>query len=412
MKKQIAFIIQRYGLEVNGGAELHCRLVAEKLSALYDVTVLTSCAKDYKSWANEYTPGESTINGVTIRRFATPALKNRKKFNAVTRLLYKKTLRQKMLWFLGLFSFYEGKYPPNTIENEEKWVKLQGPYLPGLVNYINENKDGYDSLIFFTYLYYPTIFGIRVAPEKSILVPTAHDEAPIYFNLFKPFFKLPAAILYNTLSEKRFVNALFDNTGIYSDIVGIGIDPPVKSGTSISTVIDTGHEYLVYIGRVNPDKGCQQLFDYFLTYKNQTNTNIKLVIVGELLMKVPADEAIITTGFINEDLKNALLLNAKALVNPSFYESLSLVALESMACGVPVIANERCEVLKDHIETSHAGFLYSGYDSFKAALNTLLNPAIDLSALSANGKRYVAENYTWPTTLKKYEQAISHVSRR
>jgi glycosyltransferase involved in cell wall biosynthesis len=139
---------------------------------------------------------------------------------------------------------------------------------------------------------------------------------------------------------------------------------------------------------------------------------IKLVVVGEAIMEVPKNDAIIATGFIDESLKTSLLLKAKALVMPSFYESLSLVTLESMANGIPVIANKDCEVLKDHIENSQAGFLFNDYKSFEKALKTIDSLQFDVNVLSANAKKYIAQNYTWDVTIEKYQKAIARLSPR
>jgi len=412
LKKKIVFIVQRYGLEVNGGAEYHCRVIAEWLNDIYNVEVLTSCAKDYLSWENEYPEGITNINGITVRRFAVNAPRNWKEFNALSRYIFKKKLHQKLLRSLGLLSAFEKVLPAGSTEKkEQRWIDLQGPYIPQLVEYLSQNHTTYNALIFFTYLYYPTFRGLEVAPEKSIMIPTAHDEPPIYLSVFKKLFKLPAAILYNTVSEKRFVNKLFKNDNIYSDIVGLGVEAKSTTTKNTDAIIKDGDEYLIYIGRVDPAKGCKLLFDHFLAYK-KAKGSLKLVVVGEVFMDVPKDSSIITTGFINEDLKTALLLKAKALVMPSFYESLSLVTLESMANGIPVIANKDCEVLKDHIENSHAGFLFNDYKSFELALNTLNSTHFNADAMSINAKKYIAENYTWAVAMDKYHKAIARVSPR
>ncbi len=414
MKKKIAFIVQRYGLEVNGGAEYHCRLMAERLKDIYDVEVLTTCAKDPTTWANEYEASITSINGIKVHRFISARLRDRKKFRLVIQKLRKQQPYQKLLRLLGLLDLYEKIIPSDINEKDySDWVMYQGPYVPDLVNYLKKNHKVYDVLIFFTYLYYPTIEGIKIAPEKSILIPTAHDELSIYFPFFKKLFNTPKAILYNTLSEKRFVNKLAGNYDVYSAIAGIGIDasqPSVNIATS--EILKTDSEYLLYIGRIDIEKGCKMLFEYFTAYKKTSTKNIALILIGQPFMPIPEQQGVISLGFVSEDIKINLLKNAVALVIPSFYESLSLVTLESMAYGVPVIANEKCEVLKDHIDNSHAGFLFGDYESFKVALDTVFNPKTDRSTLSKNAKTYITENYTWDVTIKEYRKAIDYVSPR
>lgn len=66
---RVALVVQRYGLEVNGGAELLCRMIAERLASRHSVEVLTTCAVDYVTWKNEYAPGLAEVNGIPVRRF-------------------------------------------------------------------------------------------------------------------------------------------------------------------------------------------------------------------------------------------------------------------------------------------------------------------------------------------------------
>jgi glycosyltransferase involved in cell wall biosynthesis len=413
LKKKIAFIVQRYGLEINGGAEYHCRVVAEKLKDIYDVNILTSCAKDYTTWLNDYPEGITHVNDIPVHRFFISRPRDHKAFRSFDRkVIRKRKLYQKFLRFFGLLDAYEKNITEETWKGlERQWIDFQGPYLPNLVEHLQENHSGYDALIFFTYLYYPTVYGINVAPQKSILIPTAHDEPSIYMRIFKDMFNIPAAILYNTLSEKRFVNKLTGNSDIYSEIAGLGIETakPVNK-LSEELLNKTGDNYLIYIGRVDVAKGCKTLIDHFIKYKAEINTPFKLVMVGQVFLKIPPHNDVITLGFVSEDDKLSLLANAHALVIPSLYESLSLVTLESMAYGIPVIANQKCEVLKDHIENSHAGFLFADYESFKLAVDTVSAPNFDKAAMAANAKKYIAENYTWDMTIRKYQNAIDLVS--
>lgn len=411
--KKIALIVQRYGLEVNGGAEYHCRLIAEKLSAGFEVEVLTSCAQDHFTWANEYPEGVTEINGVKVRRFPTLQQRNKGKVHQLLKKLNNRTFTQQVLRFFGFLMAADRLFPSSEsiMAIGDKWSEQQGPYTRDLITHLRNNHSDYEALIFFTYLYYPTFYGLRIAPQKSILIPTAHDEPAIHLPVFKSFFRAPKAILYNTKAEKKLVNQLFNNDDIYSDLVGVGIETTgAVTQLSASTILKSDAPYLIYIGRIDPGKGCDLMLEYFLKYKMLTQQTVKLVLVGKLFMKIPADPDIIHMGFVREEVKLTLLRGAKALIMPSHYESLSMVTLESMLEGVPVIANEYCEVLRDHVRDSEAGFTFTDFDSFGVAVDQVLNCDKAFAILQENGKKYVIENYNWVLILDKFAQAIDYVA--
>lgn len=411
--KKIALIVQRYGLEVNGGAEYHCRILAEKLTSLYEVEVLTSCAKSHVTWANEYPEETTVINGVKVRRFKVHQERDKIRSRRLGKKLGKRSVPQKILKALHLLDRVEKVFNLKTDIEKDSYelAKAQGPFTPGLIRYIEENQQEYEALVFFTYLYFPTIYGIRIAPEKSILIPTAHDEPYIHLPGFKTLFQLPKAILYNTVSEKEFVNGIFDNKNIYSDIVGVGIDHSISENTLTSAdILGSADPYLIYIGRIDKAKGCGVMIRYFLRYKKHTKNKVKLVLVGKEFMDIPDNNDILKLGFVDETVKQTILGNAAALIMPSFYESLSLVTLESMQQGVPVIANQNCRVLADHIKNSGAGFSYTDFPGFVMALDAIFENKADLELLKSNGIRYVAENYNWDVVLDKFKRALDFIA--
>jgi hypothetical protein len=73
---KIAVVVQRYGADINGGAELHARYIAERLARHATVEVFTTCAKDYITWKNELAAGEEKVHGVTVRRFPVSSPRN------------------------------------------------------------------------------------------------------------------------------------------------------------------------------------------------------------------------------------------------------------------------------------------------------------------------------------------------
>ena len=202
---KIAFIVQRYGAEILGGSEYHCRLIAERLAPKHQVEVLTTCAADYISWKNEYPEGSDRIRGVTVRRFANARTRDIHAFNRYSEWIFTS---------------------PHTRDDEIEWLRQQGPWCPALLEYLERNHNQYDVLIFFTYLYAPTVLGVRVAPHKSILVPTAHDEPAIRLEIYKELFSQPAGLAYNTEVERRFLTTHFSIRAVEEETVGCGVDLP------------------------------------------------------------------------------------------------------------------------------------------------------------------------------------------
>lgn len=412
MAKNIAIVVQRYGNEVNGGAELHARLLAEKLLELYDVDVLTTTAIDYHGWKNYFNSGTENINGINVIRFPT-ITSSKKQLRKARRGILGTKKYFKILKFFGLFDFLNKKYNLSNPSSQDvnNWLIKQGPYCPDMIEYIKDNQDRYCAFIFFTYLYYPTAVGMRLVREKSIFIPTAHDEKIMFTKPYEDIFSLPAFIMYNTISEKNLVEGKFQNPTKKSDIAGVGISKSKNLEKSqISEKYNFDFPYFVYIGRIDKSKGCKELISYFEKFAAENN-NIRLVMIGQNYMQAQESKNIILTGFISENDKNYILKRSLGLIIPSKYESLSMVTLEAMAEGKTVIVNEECEVLKNHIINSGTGFYYRTYRDFKEKLEKTINlTQQEKVQIEKKAVDYVNENYSWDSIIKKFDNAIKYIA--
>lgn len=412
MDKKIAIVVQRYGLEVNGGAEFHARILAEQLAKKYTVEVLSSTALDYKGWDDFYPAGTDSVNGITVRRFST-FKQNKKKTRRARRAIYKRRKYFKILKFLGIFQIADNAFKISNVTQKtvDEWLIGQGPYVPDLVEYISAQKDNFDVFIFFTYLYYPTVVGMPIVAEKAIFIPTAHDEPILYTKPYENLFSLPKFIMYNTECEKSLVEKNF-KTSENSDVAGLGTTPYAGKLEKLPEIL-TSKKYFIYIGRIDVAKGCDIMMNYFLNFRRShpQYSDYKLVVVGKNYMKKTySDSAVFYTGFVTEELKHTYLSHALAMIMPSYYESLSLVTLEAMAAGVPVIVNRDCAVLYDHIVKSNTGASFNNQSTFIASLEKYIHiSASELHEEKLKAQKYVSDNFEWKTVLKKFDRAIEMI---
>jgi glycosyltransferase involved in cell wall biosynthesis len=420
---KLAFIVQRYGTEILGGSEYHCRLIAERLAQAHEVEVLTTCARDYITWKNEYPEGTDRVRGVTVRRFATAQTRDLEAFNRQSDWIF---------------------HHPHTADDEMEWLKQQGPWCPALLDHLARRYQQFDALIFFTYLYAPTVLGLQIAPGRSILVPTAHDEPAIHLDIYKEMFSLPAAVAYNTDVERRFLTTHFPIRAVAEETVGCGVDLPSSDAREPARAEERNplHEpdtevrrfdgyqplpphiaergaifrrrhrlhgpFVLYGGRIDPGKGCEELIEYFSSYVTGGG-DATLALMGVKLMKLPDEPFIRFAGLLSERERLQALEAATVVSVPSPYESLSLLALEAFAVGTPILANARSEVLVEHCVRSNAGLYYADRDEFVEALTLLLTDASLRAAMGRNGREYVKRNYRWDVILSKYDTLIGAV---
>lgn len=428
---KIALVIQRYGAEVLGGSEQLCRLLAERLAAGHEIDVLTTCARDYVTWANEYPEGADRIRGVTVRRFANSITRDLRSFNAFSERLFGSA---------------------HNASDEMEWLKQQGPWCPGLLEYLKRHHQSYDVLVFFTYLYAPTVLGLGVAPQRSVLVPTAHDEPAIRLDIFKEVFRKAAAICYLTDGERRFVQETFVERPLLEEVIGVGVDVPYNqpysrqhtSSSPGSEPNDSGDAgkagvaeasdtvsrdapspastrgagfrrrhrlygpLVLYGGRIDPGKGCEELIEYFSRYV-ESGGNATLALMGVKLMSLPEEPFVRFAGLLSDRERMQALEAATVVACPSPFESLSLLALEALASGTPILVNARSAVLVEHCVRSNGGLYYADGDEFVESLMLLVSDERLRQALGANGRDYIRRNYRWDVVLGKYERLFARV---
>jgi glycosyltransferase involved in cell wall biosynthesis len=383
---RVAFVVQRYGTEVVGGAELHCRWVAEHLAERHQVEVLTTTATDYLSWKNALQPGTSELNGVAVRRFPVARERDVDRFDPVANKV----------------CFFE-----HTDAEERAWLEEHGPVCPALVDWLRAHESDYEALVFFSYRYWTTYFGLQVAPRKSILVPTAEHDRVLYLRLFRDFYRLPAALAFNSPEERILIERITGNEGLPGEVVGTGIDrPSVVPVAEVETRLDLLGDYLVYVGRIEPEKGCAVMIDHFLRWQRETRANVTLALLGRGTMSFSENAHVRMMGVVPDEEKLAAIARSRALVMPSRHESLSMVVLEAWMMQRPVLVNGDCEVLRGQVLRADGGLYYRRYEEFAAALDLLVGRGPLADALGRQGHAYFQENYAWERIMEKYERLL------
>jgi len=398
---RLALVVQRYGLEIRGGAELHCRLIGEHLAARHQVEVVTTCAEDYLTWANAYPAGLDCVNDIPVWRFPVRRARDLERFGRLQERVF--------------FRAHEER-------EAHAWLDEQGPYSPAMRDWIGRYRESFDYWICFSYRYWTTYHAMSAATGRAVLVPTAEPDPAIDLPIFHPVFRGARAIVFNSHEERDMIVEKSGAEGVAGDVVGVGIlEPPAagarspgfrrnSDGARFRRATGIDGPFILYVGRIDANKGCRQLFDYHARaverFVGRGASPPLLVLAGQAVLEIPDHPLIRHLGAIDEQQKFDALAAASLLVMPSFYESLSMVLLEAWALGRPVLVNAHCAVLRGQVERSGGGLYYADGEEFAAALMLLLADERLRAACGDGGRRYFDDNYRWPVIEHKYERIL------
>lgn len=395
---RLLFAVQRYGAEVLGGAERACRDYATRMAARgHDVEVVTSRATSYVDWADVYPEGDEQDGAVTVHRFSVRAPRDHRFFGP---------LHERVVW---------GR-PQPAYHVQRVWNRMQGPDLPALPEWLREHAARFDVVIFFTYLYPHTADGLAAVTGlvPTVLHPLAHDEPPFALAVFDSVFQLADAFAFLTEEEQTLVEHRFGLQRA-SIITGVGIDldaldRAASDGAAFRRHVGIGDRpYLLYVGRIDASKGALELVDAYRTYRARHADAPLLVMLGELVSELTPTEGVVVTGALDEGLKDAALAGCLALVQPSYFESFSIVLCEAWAHRRPAIVQGRCEVLRGQARRSGGAIPYAGYGELEGAIELLVGDPALADELGAAGRAYVERRYDWNDLLQRYEGFLATV---
>ncbi len=371
---KLCFVVQRYGEEVTGGAEAHCRWLARRLAREHQVEVLTTCALDYRTWADHYPPGPARVDGLAVTRFPVERRRDERRFALLSDIVFR--------------DFH-------TPDDERAWVLENGPLCPGLVRAVAERR-GADAFVFYSYRYATTFQALPQVAARALLVPTAEDDAAVRLGVFRELFRSAGALAYLTPEERELVEQAAGGTAAPADVVGSGLElAPEGAPADLAARFGLCEPYALYVGRVDWTKGVDRLADYWIQLAGELPGLPLLALAGRQQIELPAHPRLRLLGEVSEAEKRALLAGSLLLLLPSALESLSLSVLEAWALGRPVLVNAECRVLEGQCRRSNAGLFYRGYAEFAPALRLLLEDAGLRAGLGENGRDYVRREYDW-----------------
>ena len=423
---KFAFVTPRYGGEITAGAEHACRLLAEQLSLRHDIEVLTTAARDRRTWKNDYGEGADRIRGVLVRRFAVNQPHDAHAFQQFSDRI------------LGA---------PRSRAEEIEWVRRLGPSVPGLVEHLKRQNRSYDAFVFFSLAHWTTVHGVTVAPERTIVFPCMRLSPVLRFGLWPELLTSARAIGLVSASERKLLRSYLGVNAAREEMVGVGVDPSHRqayprhqqdpadepaaddeAGGSADDSVDPDDDradrgvpfrrrhrlygpIVLYGGRVEPDNGCEEMLEYFDSYAaNDGDTT--LVLMGVKMMKVPDEPYLRQAGMLPDRERMVAYEAAEVTIAPGSDDPLALSVLESFAVGTPVLASARNEGAVEHCRRSGGGLYYRNRDEFVDALRMLMTRSKLREQIGESGRQYVRQYFRWDAVLGRFERLVTLVRGR
>lgn len=393
---RVLFVVQRYGVEVNGGAEQHCRWLAEALHELgHDVHVATTTARDYTTWADHYVDAESVLNGVVVHRFPVDALRDIDLFNEFSQRID----------FVGR---------SHSIDDEIEWLRLQGPLCSGLDRWIDAHGESFDVVVVFTYLYRSAHHAVhRLSGRVPIAMhATAHDEPPFHLRTVQALLQKVDLFLCSTPEESDLLGRTL-GPQCRRAVVGVGVPPrrPVPESEQLARLgVSADDDFVLILGRVDGSKGVLPAVRAISQNSAGREHPTRIVVAGQNVAGLASNEQTTFLGFVTDDHVTALLGRCSMLLQPSPWESFSLVVCEAWLAGKPVIVNRASDVMEGHVLRSQGGLTFGDAAELRAAVEYLSIDSHARDRMGAAGRRYVESQFRPEVVCRRIEEVLIRLS--
>lgn len=383
---RVAIVVPRFGPEVNGGAEALARAYAHQLAAHCDVTVLTTCALDYRTWVDHFDAGESHDGPVRVLRFPVPSPRDEATFDALSAQVLAASSPSR--------------------EAQARWMDAQGPVSPALEAHLGEHRTHYDAILFVPYLYATTARGLPLVADRAVLVPALHDEPALRLTLWDEVMDSAQSLVFSTPEEMQLARRRFKVHPERCHLVGTGIELPEPGDPRVfAASAGIARPYVLALGRIDPSKGALDLIDMHRAYRDARPNGLDVVMMGRAVIDLPDEPWLHVTGFVDDETKQDALAGCTALVSASPYESLSLVLLEAWAQGRPTVVTTRSDVLTGQTRRAGGGLWFSSPAEYAAALDLLASRPPLAWGLGRAGWRYT-RTLTWPNVTTRLLAAL------
>lgn len=390
-KGRIAFVPPRYGDDVVGGAETVLRQAAERLARRgWEVDVLTTCARDHYTWANAYPAGSERHGDLTVFRFPVVHPRESSLWQSLDRRIR-----------LG-----------SSLSMAEQHAWVNGRFrVPGLFHHLVAQGHSYRAIVFSPYLFWTTVVGATVAPERTVVIPCLHDENYAYLPVFRPLLAGSAQVWFMSEPEHQLAHRIGPVAATHP-VTGEGVlIPESYDPDGFRARHGLARPYALFVGRRESGKGWQDLLRAFVRAVTRLGVDLDLVTFGVGKVDAPSlvADRVRDLGWLPDEEVGDAYAAAAAYIQPSLFESFSRTIMESWLAGTPVIANGASDVVRWHCERSGAGLLYSDEYELAQYLALVADNPDRLGGLGELGRRYVLANYTWDAALDRMEAALEEL---
>jgi len=270
--------------------------------------------------------------------------------------------------------------------------------------HISAHSSEFDSLIFSQSLFGITQNGVRLAPHNSLIQPCLHDEPPAALDPIQAAWRSARGILYYSHAERQIAAA----KGLFNPnetVVGCGLAPArLGEPDRFRARHQVAGDYLLFVGKLSVDKNLPFLVDAFS--QGLRSRGLTLVLAGTGNYRPPAGYGVRVIENLSDEDKRDAMAGALALVQPSLFESFSLVIMEAWQQNRPVIVHGDCAATTEHAVASGAGVAVFTSTELHAAIEMLRGAPNRAAAMGEAGAAYVAREFSWDAVCARYVRAI------